>query len=358
MNKDNFYVVIVAGGTGTRLWPMSRKKSPKQFQRLTGKKTLFQQTFRRIKKVAPISNIFVSLGGNYLKTARQQLPQIPKKNYIIEPVGKNTAPAIALASLIIRKRNPNAIIASIASDHEVLKEDVFAKNLKLAFKIVSEHPKFLITIGLQPTYPETGYGYIKTGEPYENYDQTYWVEKFVEKPNELVAQTYFQTTKYLWNASYFIFNAKHILKLYESHSRRIYRLIEKIDACIDAGESYYPIFHEMPNEPFDTEIIEKINKVLVISSDMGWSDVGSWKSVYEILAKKIGSDQVSQGHHISYGDENVFVLGQKKMIATIGLKNIAVIDTPDATLIINRDKSQDVKKIIEQLKETGKHKYL
>ena len=358
MNKKNLYAVIVAGGTGTRLWPMSRQKSPKQFQKLTGKKTLFQQTFKRIRKAVPISNIFVSLGKNYLATAQKQLPQIPKKNFIIEPVGKNTAPAIALTSLIIKKRDPDAIIASIASDHEVMKENIFAENIKLAFKVVSQHPRFLITIGLQPTYPETGYGYIKIGEPYGNYDQTYRVEKFVEKPDEPTAQAYFETTKYLWNASYFIFNAGHILSLYKKHSRQIFQLIQKINVCIEAGESYYPVFHEMPNEPFDTEIIEKIKEVLVISSDMGWSDVGSWKSVYEILAKKIGNDRVSQGHHISYGDENVFVLGQKKMIATIGLKNIAVIDTPDATLIINRDKSQDVKKIIEQLKESGKHKYL
>ena len=309
------------------------------------------------KTVLP-ENIFVSIGKKYLKICRKQLPQIPRKNYIIEPCAKNTAPAIGLTALSMFIRDPKAIVATIASDHEMTKENNFVKDLKLAFKIAFEHPQFLITMGLKPTYPETGYGYIKVGQKFweKGKQKIFRVEKFTEKPDKETAQIYFESLKYLWNASYFIFNSRQMLKYYNAISPRIARLLDEIKKSENQND-IDQIFEKMPAEPFDTEIVEKMDKVLVIPSDSGWSDVGSWKSVYDILSKKLGTSNICQGHHIGHNDENVFVLGHKKMIATVGLKDIAIIDTPDATLIINQNASQEVKKIIEMLKDRGITKF-
>jgi mannose-1-phosphate guanylyltransferase len=354
------YAVIMAGGAGTRLWPVSRQKNPKQFQKLTGKRSLFQQTFSRIKRVVPASNIFVSIGKKHLKAASQQLPTIPQKNYIIEPVGRNTAPAVGLATLYIHRRDPRAIVATLASDHEIQKEDNFVKDLKLAFAAVARHPFFLLTIGLKPTYPATGYGYIKIGKKFDRIGARtiYRVNRFVEKPDEQTAQRYLDSNDYLWNASYFIFQAAHMLNMYEKHSSKIWGLLKKIGDKIDDQGQVDRLFEKMPNEPIDTEIMEKGDKMAVIPADLGWSDVGSWKSVYEILCQKLNMNEIVRGEHIGYKDKNIFVLGHKRMIATVGLENIAVIDTSDVTLVINKNRAQDIRKIVEKLKKRGKKGFL
>jgi mannose-1-phosphate guanylyltransferase len=360
MNTKNFYIVIMAGGSGTRLWPISRVNLPKQFHKFSSKRSLLQETFDRIKKLVPIENIFISVVEQIAKTSQDQLPEVSKSNFIIEPDGKNTAPAIGLASSIITLINPDAIIASLASDHTISKVDKFQKVLIDAFNFTQKNPDYLITIGIKPTEPNTGYGYIKFKRKISG-QKAYEVSKFVEKPNLENAKKFLISGQYLWNASYFIFKASEMLKMFKSYEINIYnglKKIIKITETKDNKQDIQRIYSKFPKIPFDTVIAEKHPKQVVFPANIGWSDVGSWASLYELLSKKHSNNNISQGHHIGIDDKNCLVYAQDKLLATVGLEDIIIVDTPDVTLVCNKNRSQDIKNLIEKLKSKGKNKYL
>lgn len=358
--KDNFYIVLMAGGSGTRLWPVSRAHLPKQFHAFSSKKSLLQETYDRVKDLAPKNNIYISLVENIAKTSQRQLPEIPQENFIIEPEGKNTAPAIGLAAAKIFQKDPEAIIATVASDHTIEKTAQFQKVIGQAASFVKNNPPYLVTIGIKPTEPHTGYGYIKIGRKITD-SPVHEVEKFVEKPDLATAQKYLAAGDYLWNASYFIFQAKAMLDNFKQYQNGIYRGLMTIIRGLGTKDEAKIIEREyraFPKEPIDTAIAEKIKTIGVICADLGWSDIGSWASLYELLAKNTGETNISQGHHVGVGDKNCLVYAQDKLLATVGLEDIIVIDTPDVTLVCNKNKSQQVKDLIEKLKEQGKHQYL
>mgnify|MGYP001276998956 CR=1 FL=1 len=350
--KENFYIVIMAGGSGTRLWPMSRKDSPKQFHNISGERSLIQETYDRLKDLVPKENMYVSLVGNILETTQKQLPEIPKENYIIEPEAKNTAPAIGLVTATIFKINPNAIISTIASDHTVNKIANYQKAINLSFSFVEKNPKYLTAIGINPTKPDTGFGYIKKGKKISS-QNVFEVEEFVEKPNLETAKKYLKSGKYLWNACYFTFKAAEMLEMFSKYEPDIYKGLRKILK----GDDINAIYAKFPLAPIDTAIAEKAEFIAVIPADMDWSDVGSWESLYELLSKN-DSMVISKGHHIGIDNKNCLIYAQDKLLATVGLEDIIIVDTPDVTLICNKKKSQDVKKLIEVLKKSGYHKYL
>ncbi|AKM81850.1 TPA: mannose-1-phosphate guanylyltransferase [Candidatus Berkelbacteria bacterium] len=356
--RNNFYIVIVAGGSGTRLWPVSRENSPKQFHKLTSDKSLLEETYDRIKDLTESENIYISLGANAALQTKAQLKEIPEANYIIEPEGKNTAPAIALISAKIFKKDPQAIIATIAADHTVKNNSNYTETLKSAAHFVDKNPEYLVTIGIQPDSAHTGYGYVKIGRKLDN-EKAHEVEEFVEKPNLETAQKYFDSGKYLWNAGYFIFRADKMIEMFENYAPEIYsglRAILKAIGTEDEKEIIEKAFKEFPKVPIDTAIAEKVEKIAVIPADLGWSDIGSWSSVFDLLDKEDGN--VHRGHHVGIDDKNCLFFAQDKLLATVGLEDIVVVDTPDVTLICKKDKAQEVKKLIEKLKEQGKHKYL
>ncbi|MCX6809823.1 MAG: sugar phosphate nucleotidyltransferase [Candidatus Berkelbacteria bacterium] len=362
------YAVIMAGGTGTRLWPMSRTAKPKQFHKLVSDKTLIQETYDRVKKAIPADNIFISTNTKYGEEIKRQLPDVQSENFIIEPAKKNTAPALLYLAAEIYRKDKDAVIATLASDHVVQNVDVFSNSLKTAFKTAEKYPDHLILVGINPTRPDTGLGYIKMGSVRTEIDKEriFEVDKFLEKPDLKMAEKYLQSWEYLWNAAYYFFSVKQLLGWFKEFVPKTYKTIMEIDKLkVQGGNGatqtkIKELFQKVEDEQFETAVIEKLDpkKVLVIPADLGWSDIGNWGTLHDVLSENYSSSMISKGHHLDVGSEGCLVYGGDKMIATIGLKDVIIIDTPDAILVANKNKSQDVKKLLDKFKEEGKHLYL
>lgn len=351
----HFYVVIMAGGVGTRLWPKSRRATPKQFQKIIGDETLLRTTFKRVLPlVASVNHVFVSTNAEYAELVRKELPELPAKNLIIEPESRNTAPAMAMAAWVIAKRDPEAIVATAPSDHVVLKEKNFGAAIEQAVKALHLNPAQLVAVGIKPTYPETGYGYIKLGRSYRPSkskiknpkSKIFHVDKFVEKPDQKTAKKYVESGNYLWNASYFVWRADHFLKLVKQHLPGVYRKLPE----------YPRYFKTFPNVPVDTAIAEKTTTMVVVPADLGWSDIGSWAAVFDVMKPKSGENVIS-GLHVGIDTKNCLIHGADRLIATVGLENMVLVDTGDVILVASKDRAQDVKHIIDKLQEQGEKKY-
>jgi mannose-1-phosphate guanylyltransferase len=347
----------MAGGIGTRLWPISRQAMPKQFQKLIGDETLLQQTFRRINKVIPAKNIWVQTAAKYVPIVTEQLTAINPKHIISEPAVRGTAPAAGLATLTILKEDPEALIFGIVpSDHYIGKEKVFTQTTKEIFEFLEKNPKYIAAIGIQPTEPNTGLGYIKKGAPIDwpGRSEIFQVDSFVEKPDQLTAEKFVATGDYLWNGGYYLYKGAVIVKYFQDLLPETYALLEKfISSPTDSS-----IYEAIETASFDNAISEKIKHLAVIPASMEWSDVGNWAAIHDILSAKGHNNQVVTGNHIGNGSENTLVVGGSKLIATVGLKDIVVIDTEDVLLICHKDNVQNVKNIVEELKSSGQEKYL
>lgn len=350
----------MAGGSGTRLWPMSRKATPKQLHKFYGEKSLLEETYERIREVVPKENIYVSLVKKVLKDSQAQLKEIPESNFIIEPEIKNTAPAIGLVAAQLFTINPEAIITTIASDHTIGNVATFQAGLRKTFGFVEKKPDYFVTIGIKPTRPDTGFGYIKVGKKIKN-SSFFEAEEFVEKPDIKTAKKYLESGKYLWNASYFTWRADKLLAMYKEFSPKIYENLAQIIKLIGSNATQAEIdktYALMPTEPIDTAIAEKVKAIAVLPLALEWSDIGSWASLYELLSRRKKSHTISQGNHLGLDNKNCLIYAQDRLLATVGLKDIVIVDTPDVTLVCNRNKSQDVKKLIEKIKTDGKIEYL
>ncbi len=345
----------MAGGAGTRLWPLSRKSTPKQFQKLIGDQTLLQQTYSRILKVIPNEQIWVMTGEQYADIVHEQLPDLPKKHIITEPSARNTAAASGLITLEILKEDSEASIGIMAADHYISKEKVFTDIIDKAYKYNESSPDSVVTVGIHPTEPNTGYGYIKFNNKITSIGRrnVYAVNSFHEKPDLATAEKYLEEGDYLWNASYFIFNGKKMQEYFREYSSDIFNKLESYIAKPSA-ETY----EKIPKEPFDKAIIEKLSNLAVIPAEMGWSDIGDWAALHEILTEKGESTQIATLNHISNNSENTLVMGNGKLIATVGLKDVVVIDTEDVILVCAKDSVQDVKKVVEELQAKNRGEYL
>ncbi|OGI21800.1 MAG: hypothetical protein A2808_01820 [Candidatus Moranbacteria bacterium RIFCSPHIGHO2_01_FULL_55_24] len=360
------YIVIMAGGSGTRLWPLSRTSIPKQFQSFTSEKTLLQETFDRVRQVVPTGQIFVSTTENYAPLVLEQIPEISQNHLILEPEARNTAPAIALIASVIKSRDADAVVATIASDHAIENVDEFVATIKAAFATVAQEPGKLVTVGINPTRADTGLGYIKMGKECAVIDgkRVFFIEDFKEKPDQKTAEQYLTRWEYLWNAGYFIFSADTFLGWAETFAPDLANAIRDVAEARESGaplEKIKELYQKAPKEPVEPLIVEKLgaDERLVIPSALHWSDVGNWGTLFDFLSEQGGSHIVTQGPHLDLESARILVHGKEKMIVTLGLEDVVIIDTPDAILIADKNiAGSKMKEVIEKLKETHRSELL
>lgn len=364
--SDNFYAVILAGGGGTRLWPKSRKKTPKHLLNLYGNRTMVQQTYDRILPLIPKTRIFLITLKTYVKDIKEQLPELLDENIIAEPIGKNTALAMGLASAVIRKRNPEAVIVNLAADQLIEDEISFRKTIEGALNVAAK-ADLLVSIGIKPTFPHTGFGYINIGENLEEYStnelSVFQCEGFKEKPDLATAQAFVASGEYLWNANLYCWSVEAIDKAFAAHAPVLHGLIEEFFNSLGTGKEedmIREVYEKAENVQIDVAVSEKAKNLVVVPGNFGWNDVGDWKVIYDTRKKdQNGNVLVGEDHHlVNINSEDCLVEGTGKLIALVGLKDIVVVDTKDALLICSKDKTQDVKKVIEKLKEENLEEYL
>jgi len=351
--------LIMAGGRGERFWPKSRKNLPKQFLSLTGDgKTMIQLTVERILSLVEMKDIYIATNSSYRELVHEQLPSIPKENILCEPVGRNTAPCIGLGATHISKKYDDALMLVLPSDHLIKFEDIFTQVLGDACDLAKENTN-LVTIGITPDTPETGYGYIKF-DPQSNTKQAFVVDKFVEKPNLELAKEYLASQKYLWNSGMFIWKVSSILENMKAYMPEMYEGLMVIRDSIGTEEEKQILKTEFPkfeSQSIDYGVMEQAENIYVIPGGFGWDDVGSWLAV-ERVQQNDEDKNVVEGNIITVSTKNCIIQGEKKLIATVGIEDLIVVDTEDATLVCSKEHAGDIKKILESLKDSKRNEYL
>ncbi len=347
------YGLILAGGSGSRLWPLSRELYPKQLLNIENAESLLQSTFLRLKECMPAENIISITGVKHSPNVRFQLSSIAEAPQILsEPIAKNTAPAIVLASKYISETTASdPVILVVPSDHMIKDTKAFLQTVKEGEKLAQQG--FIVTFGIKPSYPEVGYGYINITK--ESLGEGYKVKRFVEKPNFELAKEYIQDGNYYWNSGIFMFKASTLLEEAEKCAPVIYNLLKNFDFTA-SSEIPFTEFDKMPNISIDYAVMEKSDKIALVQLKSDWNDLGSWKSIYDV-SKKDDNGNVKIGHVIDEGSKNSFVYSSSKLVATIGLEDLVVVETEDAILACKADKAQDVKKIYDTLKTQNDETY-
>jgi len=365
--NDHLYALVICGGGGTRLWPRSRNKTPKQFSRLFGKETLYQKTIRRLKGLVSLSRIYiVTTSREYAQEIKKEMPGIPSGNIFWEPTRRNTAIACGLGTLIVHKKDPQAIIMNFWADHLVEKEEVFRKVEKAA-AIVAFEEKTLVAIGIKPTWPHTGLGYIKAGKVFERINgiSVYKLEKFVEKPDQKTAEKFLKSGNYYWNSGMYVWQADFFLKALEKYASKTFSALEKIGNTFGKKEFLKVMksaYEEAPDISVDVAVSEKVKNAFVIPADFGWNDVGDWSVIYELVSKDKDGNAIvkfgQKGEFIGLEAKNNLIQFDDQLIAAIGVEDLIIIDTTDAVLICRKKDAQRVKDLVSLLKEKNKVKYL
>lgn len=355
------HAVIMAGGSGTRLWPRSRKNCPKQFHSLTSDRSLLQETVTRLEPLVDAQHTYVIANKTHMRSIKEQLGNLPDCNIISEPTAKNTAPAVAVMAAILYEKDPDAIMLVLPADHFIAKAEDFRNLLQLAEEIIKEDD-FLLTLGIKPTYPETGYGYIEIASEYKEVgdDKVFWVKSFKEKPDMETAQHYVTSWRYVWNSGMFMWKASTILKRFEELAPEIYEGLEPFRKAIGTPKEASELakaYKSFSSISVDYAILEKSDKVLVIPADIGWSDIGSWSALHELLSFD-GETNVVVGRHVGMDTHNCLIHGGSRLIATVGLDNMVIVDTEDVLLIVPKGRSQEVKKLLDKLQRQGRTEYL
>lgn len=351
--------LIMAGGRGERFWPKSRKNLPKQFLSLTDDgKTMIQLTVERILPLIKLEDIFIATNKAYRELVLEQLPGLPEENILCEPIGRNTAPCIGLGAIHISKKYDDAVMFVLPSDHLIKFNNMFLKTLEIGADVAETNTN-LVTIGITPDYPETGYGYIKF-DPRKTEGQAYAVERFVEKPSLEVAKEYLATEEYLWNSGMFIWKVSSILKNMQKFMPDTYEGLVRIKDAIGTLQEDAVLekeFHDMQSQSIDYGIMEKADDIYILPGTFGWDDVGSWLAVERIKKTNEFGNAVS-GNIITVNTHNCIIQGDKKLIAIVGMDDTIVVDTQDATLICAKDRAGDIKKVTENLKICNRNEYI
>jgi len=343
--------VILSGGSGTRLWPLSRRRSPKQLLAMVDERTMLRATFDRLEGIPELTDPWVVCNADHRQLVARELFDAGFRpgNIILEPVGRNTAPAAAAAALVIAEQDPDALMLVLPADHVI--EDEAAFQATVAAAVGQSGAGMLATFGIVPTYPETGYGYIEVGEPLAG--DVSRVAEFVEKPDAATAESYLAAGNYLWNSGMFLFTARRYL---EELGRFAPQMVAAVRKAVPPSSNDDPVelddaaFRSCPSDSIDFAVMEKTDAAVVVPLDAGWSDVGSWAALWELAADQ-GEDNVFVGDVAAVDVAGSYLRAESRLVAAIGVKNLVVVETPDAVMVAPRHRSQDVKTMVELLKK-------
>jgi mannose-1-phosphate guanylyltransferase len=360
---DNRYVIIMAGGVGSRFWPLSRRDMPKQFLDIMGDgETLIQQTYRRFKKTCPEKNIFVVTSANYTDLVIEQLGIDPSR-VLGEPFRRNTAPCLAYGTFRILNENPDAVIAVTPADHLIVKEDKFSDVIKSCYEF-AEVNDGLVTLGIKPDRPETGYGYIQADQKkqVEGFEHLVKVKTFTEKPDLDLAKVFLESGDFFWNSGIFIWNIKSILSAFEKHMPDMHSAFDEGRNIFGTNEEKSFIgrtYAECRSISIDYGIMEKADNVYVMCTEVGWSDLGTWGSLYEHSELDKDGNSTIRGDVFSYDSQrNIYNISPGKIAVLHGLKDYIVVDSEDVLMIVKKEEEQNIKQYLEDIRNSGKEKFL
>lgn len=363
---DHTYAVILAGGGGTRLWPKSREATPKQFLKLAGNDTMMQVAAGRVTKLVNWDRVIVVTNDKYRSEVHKQLPQVPLENIIAEPQKRDTALAMLVGTLFAQNQDPDAVVINSASDHVVADEREFVRVMKAAAEVAYEG-QYLVTVGITPTFPSSGFGYIKIANELRKLDKNlnlFKVENFTEKPNEATARAFISTGQYFWNANMYVWSATTLEEAFRQYMPTLHEQTQGLRNVSNKAfhEMLPDIYKEAEAISIDYAISEKANNLVLIPGDFGWNDVGDWKIVYELgkqdLAGNVVLGEGDANHTLAINSHDNLIHTHGRLVAMVGLDDMVVVDTPEILMIVPKNKSQDVKKLVERLKEEGKKEYL
>jgi mannose-1-phosphate guanylyltransferase len=353
------YAVIMGGGHGTRFWPKSTRSVPKQFLSIIGSSSMLKQTAERLNPLIPSKNIVFIGNKNHYSIAKKELSFLPEKNIISEPIGRNTAPCLGLACIYLLKRDKNATIVALPADHYIKKAGVFRTLIKQSLTTASRE-EAIITIGIKPDSPHTGYGYIEVGRPYVPQRAFSYVKQFVEKPNLLKAKQYLKKGTFFWNSGIFVFRADLMLDLFRCHQPAIYKRLMRISAVIGTHRETSVLsaeFSKMESISIDYAIMEKIDNLLIANGDFGWNDVGSWTTLADIN-KKDARGNVCNAETLLLNSSGNIIDAKDKLVALLDVDDLIVVQTDDVVLITKNSSDQQVKSLVDALIKKGKQQYL
>jgi mannose-1-phosphate guanylyltransferase len=355
--KEGIHIIIMAGGVGTRLWPISRRSRPKQFQPLLSEHTMLVDTYRRILPLASPEHVWVVTGADFVDLVRGQLPDLPPQHVLGEPVGRNSAPAVTLATARIARSEPGATVLATPADSYIGDPDAYRDYVGVAAETAAQG--FIVTLGVIPTHPETAYGYIKRGHRLGTVGGAYRVDTFTEKPDLETAERYLADGGYYWNMGHFIFQAGNFMERCAVHLPEVAAAMGELAESDDpTGELLAKTYEQLPSVSIDYGIAEKEEDMAVVPTAVEWSDVGHWRAVKEIAGRH-GSLDLKSENHIAVESRNCFVMaGSGRLVVTVGVEDYVIVDTDDAVLIVHEDKAQQVRDALEEIEKRRKGDYL
>jgi mannose-1-phosphate guanylyltransferase len=359
--KSTFYPVILAGGRGTRFWPLSRKRRAKQLLALDGKQTMIQQTVKRLIPLSSPKNFWIITNGDLQAAIAKQVPRLPKKQIIAEPLGRNTAPAIGLAAFLLLRHDPEAVLGLFPSDHVIADEKCYREVIARGIQIASAGNN-IVVLGIRPTRPETGYGYIESGAPLEM--ETLRVRRFTEKPDSALAAEFLKAGNYFWNSGMFLWRARTLADALKEHLPNTAHLLEEIAAAFGTAKfesTFRKLYAKCENISIDYAVLEprsakgeQASNIYCIPADFGWNDLGSWTALHEHHAAKsmpADGNLISGDGSYTLNAQGNYIHAPGKFVAAVGVENLVVVETEDALLITTRERSQDVGKVVKYLDE-------